>query len=187
MRYDTQRFLFVPSILLFIHFSSLSSSLSLWQLTSSFAYHGHSSSSSPPFLFPFPDFDFIFQEREPQKQHLSSTSPSSSQRCPPSAFLSRAQQRLYGPLSYQLHCGISRLSGLSSGELSVPPPLSVDCWEDNLCRPCFFFFLPFFFCLNRIKMKERMNAMQRVKGKENGEKVKKNCPLRERVMRLVQS
>lgn len=32
-----------------------------------------------------------------------------------------------------------------------------------------------------------MNAMQRVKGKENGEKVKKNCPLRECVMRLVQS
>lgn len=145
MRYDTQRFLFVPSILLFIHFSSLSSSLSLWQLTSSLlitAIPLH----PPPLPLPLPDFDFIFQEREPQKQHLSSTSPSSSQRCPPSAFLSRAQQRLYGPLSYQLHCGISQLSGLSSGELSVPPPLSVDCWEDNLCRPCFFvFFLPFFF------------------------------------------
>lgn len=54
MRYDTQRFLFVPSILLFIHFSSLSSSLSLWQLTSSFAYHGHSSSSSPPLPLPLP-------------------------------------------------------------------------------------------------------------------------------------
>lgn len=35
-------------------------------------------------------------------------------------------KRLYGPLSYQLHCGISRLSGLSSGELSVPPPSL--CW-----------------------------------------------------------
>lgn len=106
----------VPSVPLFI---SLSSSLPLSLPPNIFFC------LSPPTFFilpPSPNFAFISQVRQLQPRHLPPHPHPLHIRCPPSAFLSRALQRLYGPLSYQLHCGISRLSGLSSAELSVPPP-----------------------------------------------------------------
>lgn len=113
--------------------------LSHWHLTSSFAYHRlrFSFSLLPRLWLPLSSAAAAAAAAE-----SSLLIPSSSQHCPPSAFPSRAHQRLYGPLSYQLHCGISRLSGLSSGELSVPP--SSLCWLLG-GQPLSTLF--FFFCL----------------------------------------
>lgn len=144
----------IPSLLLYLSFilpPSLSGISRLFLLITAFLLHPHS--------FPQLSLHPSSAAAAAAAGAATSPSPSSSQRRPPSAFLSRALQRLYGPLSYQLHCGISRLSGMSSGELSVPPPPPPPLLTAG--RTTFvdlvFFFL-FLFAFNRIKMKERTNA-----------------------------
>lgn len=176
MRHNTLYFPALPSP----RFLSLSifplfhpPSLSLWHLTSSFAYHRLRSSSS---LLP-PDFDFIFQVLQPQQQQQQQQnlpSPSSS------TTLSAGLHSCHVPTKgYMAHFLISCIVGYLGSQACLlesylyPHPHSPTLLTAGRTT---FVDLVFFLAFNRIKMKERTNAMQRSKRKGGEGKKKRQVP-----------
>lgn len=113
---------------------------SLWHLTSSFAYHRLPSSSS---LLPR-----LWLHLSSAAAAAAAASPLPPRPHPLHNSVRRLHSRHVPTKGYMAHFLISCIVGYLGSQAcllesylyppSSPPP-SVDCWEDNLCRPCFFF------------------------------------------------